>query len=230
MGCMEVMKKHGYLTNESICSGISGGSIGALLACCSDSMSSAEAIDLAVAMAKSPTFKKDIDLGLKQNIVSFVPRDVLYQCKGRLRVVVTAVGPHARTHVLSEFDSTEQLVDAVAASCFIPFYSARRATTRIRGHENDKFIDGGLFTFWSPETPDITRKTVTISPFPADYFIAPSIIAAPMINLHVADYNLPKLLTRSLIPDGSMLKDLYHRGIETATVWVEKHQSTTGED
>ena len=76
VGCLEVLKSEGYLTKQSICAGISGGSIGALLACV-DSISSEQAVDLAVEMAVSENFLKDIDRGLKASITSMIPSDAV---------------------------------------------------------------------------------------------------------------------------------------------------------
>ena len=115
------MKINGYLTNESICAGTSGGSLGALVACAD--IEPEVALEFIIKLSKSQQFFNDIDAGTKSELLPLLPHDTLKKCNGRLDVVVTRLWPNpslTKPLITSTFQSKEELVDHVAASCFIP--------------------------------------------------------------------------------------------------------------
>ena len=92
----------------------------------------------------------DIDGGMKSSIKELLPSDVLDRVNGRLQIVVTKLWPNPTWNPLitSHFASEAELVDHIAASCFIPLYSARRFTTKICTYGDEHyFADGGILAF-----------------------------------------------------------------------------------
>lgn len=202
VGCMEVMKAHGYLTNKSIVAGTSGGSIAALIACC-DVLSSEEILKISVNMGTNRNFMNNIDAGLKSTIRSLLPHDALQRCNGRLHIVTTKLwpAPTLTPTVISTFCDEEMLIDAVAASCFIPLYSARRLYTHIHGFGKSQFIDGGVLAFMPP------IGDVKISPFKQG-LLRRQVPAT--IYLDQLVYSRPRLVVYSLKPDP---KVIYHESL-----------------
>ena len=137
------MKNHGFLTQKSIVSGTSGGSLGALVACLD--VDPKDAVNILVEMSKQPNLYSNIDKELKSTLNPLLPSDILERCNGRLHVVVVKVWqPMTEPVIISQFESKEKIIEAIAASCFIPIYSARRLSTKITG-ETGLFADG-MFT------------------------------------------------------------------------------------
>ena len=121
LGVIKVMKTHRYLTQKSVCAGTSGGSLGALVACAD--IEPEEALEFIIKLSKSKRFFKDIDAGMKEQLLPLLPPDVLDKCNNRLHVVVTRLWPNpsfTEPLIASNFTSKEDLVDHIAASCFIP--------------------------------------------------------------------------------------------------------------
>ena len=121
LGVIKTMKTHGYLTNKSTCAGTSGGSLGALVACAD--IEPELALEFIIKLSKSSHFFKDIDAGMKSELLPLLPSDALEKCNNRLDIVVTRLWPNpsfTKPLVTSSFQSKEELVDHIAASCFIP--------------------------------------------------------------------------------------------------------------
>lgn len=98
---------------------------------------------------------------------SILPSDVVSRCNGRLYVTVTQVWPRPslQPQIVSQFSSPEHLVQTVAASCFIPLWSApRQLATKVTltraGSGPTWFADGGLLAFMPPV------GDIRISPLP----------------------------------------------------------------
>ena len=151
-----------------------------------------------VYLSKDNDFKRDIDSGLKRNIKSLLPVDAHRQCEDRLFVVTTKVWPNPtlKPHIISKFISVDALVDAVAASCFIPLYSSSRMMTMVQDHPGS-YIDGGVFAFMPPV------GEITMTPFP-NKWIQP-ICRKAYVCLDSSTYSMSQLLKWSLFPPDSKI-------------------------
>ena len=204
LGVIKKMKSLSHLTNDSLCAGTSGGSLGAMVACLN--IEPELALDLIIHMSKQESFKSDIDKGLKESLKSILPDNAVEQCNGKLHVVTTKLWPNPtlKPTIISSFKSNDELIDTVAASCFIPFYSSLRLTTRIKGHDG-LYADGGILAFM-PLIGD-----VKVSPFNR-VWIKP-LGANPDICLPIEDYPLTQLLVWSLKPaEPKILNELFLKG------------------
>jgi len=146
-GLIEKMREAGYISDSSIIAGTSGGSLGALVAVAG--IHPREGLQLIKDMSLDKTFKNNIDLGLKSVLPSMLPSDITERANGRLHVCVTKLWPSPSASIISKFDNVEDIIDIVAASCFIPFYSSPRALfTKITSRSpSEYYIDGGVFGF-----------------------------------------------------------------------------------
>uniref|UniRef100_A0AAV1ULU2 PNPLA domain-containing protein n=1 Tax=Peronospora matthiolae TaxID=2874970 RepID=A0AAV1ULU2_9STRA len=132
----------------------------------------------------------------------------------RLTIATKKMWPVRASVLTDDFRSTDDLCDALIASCYLPWYVARRGTTLFRGEYH---VDGGLITL-VPEVQNYTKVCV----FPGtimrrkDYDISPSI-----------DPDFPfsflQLLRFALFPpETDVLDQLFDLGKTSARIWAEK--------
>jgi hypothetical protein len=86
-------------------------------------------------------------------------------CTGRLFISATRARDYANV-LISEFDSREELIQAILCSCFIPFYCGRTPPS----YRGEQYIDGG---FSDNQPGKWEMGTVTVSPFSGESDICP---------------------------------------------------------
>jgi hypothetical protein len=214
MGVVRTMKEEGLLTSESVVAGTSGGAIAALLAV--NNVHPDEGLETIIRMSKDPDFKQNIDKGLKRILREVIPDNVLENSNGRLHVCVTKVWPNPSTKPLiqSQFASTEELLDNVAASCFLPLYSNRRTLfTYMGGSSSDLYMDGGVLARMPP------IGDIKVAPFPRRF--AARLATKVHISLDAKQYPLRRLVPYILNPaPEEILKDIYRQGTIAAEQWI----------
>ncbi|XP_003747920.1 patanin-like phospholipase domain-containing protein [Galendromus occidentalis] len=94
---------------------------------------------------------------MRDGLEKCLPEDAHIRCSGRMFISVTRAFSQ-RNEIISVFDSREELINAVMASCFIPYFLGIIAP-RVKGVF---YIDGGF----SVNEPVHDEFTVTVSPFP----------------------------------------------------------------
>jgi hypothetical protein len=202
LGVAESMQVHGYLTDKSICAGTSGGALGALIAC--SGIHPRVGLEAIMSLSLNENFKSNIDVGLKKILPPLMPPDILGRCNGRLHVVVTKLWPNPKSAptIISRFESKEFLTDVVAASCFIPLYSAPKTLfTRISSFPEEYFMDGGVFGFMPP------IGDIRVSPFPYHPLRK---ARPPHISLRSPNFSIPRLISYVLRPPPpDVLEELY---------------------
>ncbi|KAL0454433.1 UNVERIFIED_CONTAM: 1-acylglycerol-3-phosphate O-acyltransferase PNPLA3 [Sesamum latifolium] len=95
---------------------------------------------------------------LRDILHKFLP-DAHIRSSGRVRVAVTQILWRPKGLLVDQFDSKEDLIDAVFTSSFIPGYLAPRPATMFR---NRLCIDGGLTLFMPPTSA--AQTGIGISP------------------------------------------------------------------
>ncbi|GMF38313.1 unnamed protein product [Phytophthora fragariaefolia] len=140
-----------------------------------------------------------------------VPVETLAQ---RLTIATERMWPDRALVLTDDFHSPEDLCDAVIASCYVPWYLAKRGTSVFRGESH---VDGGLFTL-VPEVPGYTK----VCAFHAhvlrrdDYEISPSIDPD-------FPFNIMQLARFALFPpEVEVLDQLFELGKTSSTIWAEK--------
>ena len=220
-GVVHKMQQSGYLTEKSLVAGTSGGSLAALVAV--SGVHPRVGLDLMIEMSLDKSFKNNIDLGLKRFLPAVLPDDIAERSNGRLHVCVTKLWPNptGSPHIISQFQTKQNVVDAVAASCFIPLYSSPRGFfTTMVNKPFDYYIDGGVVGFMPP------IGDVRVSPFNILVFRR-----YPHIRIKANVFSAPRLLSWVLIPaPPDILEELYNEGYKAAGEWValkEDQQSLT---
>lgn len=215
LGVVSSLRDHGYLLPSSSIAGTSGGAICALIGAAD--VDPQEALEVLINLSQNYKFKNDINGGLKSVIRDLLPPDAVVRCNNRLFVTVTRAWPSpiTRPTIISTFESTDDLLDVVTASCFIPLYSSRsQVFTQLR---RGMYLDGGVFAFIPPV------GDVSVTPFPRRYILrqrgSPDI--SPDLSVTFR-YSLPRLLSWVLHPAPPViLRDLFEEGRKCSDAWLQ---------
>lgn len=223
VGVIKAMKDRGVMNESSFYAGTSSGSLGSLLACCD--IPCEDAMGLMIELSRSKVFMGDMDKGLRTALKPLITPEALDRCQGRLHVTLTRVWPNPESSatIISHYDSAEHLLDVVAASCFIPLYSAPKLAVNV-GAQTGFYVDGGVLAFMPP------IGDITISPFSQRFIyeilpLKPKTFRPTCIYLNRTEYPVAKLLSWVLLPPPEKsIWELYHKGSEAANRWLDLHQ------
>ncbi|KAK7412077.1 hypothetical protein VNO78_03524 [Psophocarpus tetragonolobus] len=154
---------------------------------------------------------------LRDILENFLPDDVHIRSNGRVRVAVTQLLWRPRGLLVDQFDSKEDLINAVFTSSFIPGYLAPRPATMFR---NRLCIDGGLTLFMPPTS---AAQTVRVCAFPASRLGLQGIGISPDCNPENA-YSPRQLFNWALEPaEDAILDRLFELGYLDAAVWAKEN-------
>ncbi|KAJ8373788.1 hypothetical protein SKAU_G00043680 [Synaphobranchus kaupii] len=111
-----------------------------------------------------------------------LPADAHVSASGRLCVSLTRVSD-GQNELVSQFDSKDELIQALVCSCFIPIYCGLIPPS-FRGV---RYVDGGI----SNNLPQYeTRNTITISPFAGESDICPRDDSFSLHELHFTNTSI----------------------------------------
>ncbi|KAI3424675.1 uncharacterized protein J3R85_010430 [Psidium guajava] len=152
---------------------------------------------------------------LRDVLDKFLPEDAHTRSNGRVRIAVTQILWRPRGLLVDQFDSKEDLINAVFTSSFIPGYLAPRPATLFR---NRLCIDGGLTLFMPPTS---AAQTVRVCAFPATQLGLQGIGISPDCNPD--NRASPReLFNWALEPaEDDILDRLFELGYLDAAVWAE---------
>ena len=209
LGVLDALIQRNMVNSETVFAGSSGGAIAALVGC--SGVHPTLALQKLIDLSKNKEFWQDIDAGLRNEdfMVDF-PDDIVDRCNGRLYVTATRVWPKpsAEVTMFSNYDSLNDILSCVAASCFIPFYCSQKLYVECRG---GRYIDGGLLAIMPP------IGNVKISPLPKVVFprrLRPDISPKPALRIEELTKNA------FIPPPAAELERLYEIGIESTSLWL----------
>ncbi|KAE8891088.1 hypothetical protein PF005_g24551 [Phytophthora fragariae] len=217
LGVAQGLLDAGYIQPESKFAGASGGSIAALSLAANASMRDIHEETKAMArLCHSHGTVWKLEERLRAIFrVKFgdVPVESLAR---RLTIATEKMWPDRALVLTDDFHSSEDLCDAVIASCYVPWYLANRGTSVFRGEFH---VDGGLFTL-VPEVPGYTK----VCAFHAhvlrrvDYEISPSIDPE-------FPFNIMQLARFALFPPQvEVLDQLFELGKKASAIWSDKQK------
>lgn len=210
---------------------IAGASVGSIAACaliCKVPMGEVTTSILRVAVkARSralgplhPTFA--LNELIREGLESLLPENAHILCSGRLFISVTRY-PDRENILLSQFNSREELVQAVLCSCFIPLYSGIMLP-KFRG---TCYFDGGF----SNNLPVLDENTITISPFAGEQDICPqdnccSVLQFTLSNTSIAvsPTNMFRVYSILFPPDPEILSKMCQQGFDDGLKYLQRHQ------
>nr|XP_025873135.1 1-acylglycerol-3-phosphate O-acyltransferase PNPLA3 [Vulpes vulpes] len=159
---------------------------------------------------------------LQESLQRHLPDNVHLLISGKTCISLTRVSDGENV-LVSEFQSKEEVVDALLCSSFIPFFSGIIPPS-FRGV---RYMDGGA----SDNVPFFDAKTtITVSPFYGEYDICPKVKSTNFLQVDLTKLNLrlcsenAYLLMRALFPpDLKVLGEICLRGYLDAFRFLEEN-------
>ncbi|XP_067655192.1 1-acylglycerol-3-phosphate O-acyltransferase Pnpla3-like [Haliotis asinina] len=160
-----------------------------------------------------------IDRILRDALWEVLPDNAHEIVSGRLFVSLTRVSDK-KCVIVSEFDSKEELIQALLCSAFVPFYSGL-IPPKFRGV---RYVDGGL----SDNLPILDEDTITVSPFSGESDICPSDGSSNFLHITLVNTsmqctteNLYRLSHALFPPHPEVLSDMCRQGFDDALVFLQ---------
>ncbi|XP_059653424.1 uncharacterized protein LOC132300398 [Cornus florida] len=218
LGVAQFLIEKGYIKETTPLAGSSAGAI--VCAVVASGASMQEALQATKILAEDCRLRGTaFRLGavLRDVLDKFLPDDVHTRSNGRVRVAVTQILWRPRGLLVDQFDSKEDLINAVFTSSFIPGYLAPRPATMFR---NRLCIDGGLTLFMPPTS---AAQTVRVCAFPAGRLGLQGIGISPDCNPE--NRATPReLFNWALEPaEDRVLDKLFELGYLDAAVWAKEN-------
>ncbi|KAF9599891.1 hypothetical protein IFM89_001837 [Coptis chinensis] len=218
LGVAHLLIEKGYIKDTTPLAGSSAGAIVCAVIASGSSMK--EALEATKVLAEDCRLRGTaFRLGavLRELLVKFLPDDVHTRSNGRVRVAVTQILWRPRGLLVDQFDSKEDLINAVFTSSFIPGYLAPRPATLFR---NRVCIDGGVTLFMPPTS---ASKTVRVCAFPAERLGLEGIGISPDCNPENRA-SARELFNWALEPaEDHVLDRLFELGYLDASVWADQN-------
>ncbi|XP_019418463.1 PREDICTED: patatin-like phospholipase domain-containing protein 2 [Lupinus angustifolius] len=216
LGAAHFLIQNGYIKETTPLAGSSAGAI--VCAVIASGASMEEALKATKVLAEDcrnqgTAFR--LGAVLRDVLVNFLPEDAHIRSNGRVRVGVTQLLWRPRGLLVDQFDSKEDLINAVFTSSFIPGYLAPRPATMFR---NRLCVDGGLTLFMPPTS---AAKTVRVCAFPASRLGLKGVGISPDCNPENV-CSTRQLFEWALEPaDDAILDRLFEFGYLDAAVWAK---------
>ncbi|KAM7482193.1 hypothetical protein LguiB_006776 [Lonicera macranthoides] len=218
LGVAKFLIEEGYIKETTPLAGSSAGAI--VCAVVASGASMQEALRATKILAEDCRLKGTaFRLGavLREVLEKFLPDDAHIRSNGRVRVAVTQILWRPRGLLVDQFDSKEDLINAVITSSFIPGYLAPRPATMFR---NRLCIDGGLTLFMPPTS---AAETIRVCAFPASRLGLQGIGISPDCN-PVNRATPRELFNWALEPaEDDVLDKLFELGYSDAAIWAQKN-------
>ncbi|CAL0300786.1 unnamed protein product [Lupinus luteus] len=216
LGAAQFLIQNGYITETTPLAGSSAGAIVCAVIASGASMEEAlKATKVLAEDCRSRGTAFRLGAVLRDVLVDFLPEDAHIRSNGRVRVGVTQLLWRPRGLLVDQFDSKEDLINAVFTSSFIPGYLAPRPATMFR---NRLCVDGGLTLFMPPTS---AAKTVRVCAFPASRLGLKGVGISPDCNPENA-CSTRQLFEWALEPaDDAILDRLFEFGYLDAAVWAK---------
>nr|XP_057907464.1 patatin-like phospholipase domain-containing protein 4 isoform X2 [Doryrhamphus excisus] len=168
-----------------------------------------------------------IMLKLREGIEEMLPTDAHILASDRLHVSLTHFGS-GKNHIVSQFNSREDLIRALLASSFVPIYAGFQPV-EFRGQ---KWMDGG-FTDSLPILP--VGRTITVAPFASHQDVCPSHQGREFeTQLRLANMNIAfsvenlKRLNQALFPPSTVgMESLCQEGFDDAMRFLKRESWTS---
>ncbi|XP_012230680.1 1-acylglycerol-3-phosphate O-acyltransferase Pnpla3 isoform X2 [Linepithema humile] len=158
---------------------------------------------------------------LLEGLQKFLPDDAHIRVNGKLHISLTRVYD-GKNVIVSQFNSKEDLLQALMATSFVPFFSGL-LPPRFHGI---RYMDGGF----SDNLPMLDENTVTISPFCGESDICPRDISSQLFHINLANtsievsrqniYRFTKIL---FPPNPEILSNMCKQGFDDALRFLHRN-------
>lgn len=158
---------------------------------------------------------------LRSNLEKTLPEDAHVRCSGRLHISVTRL-QDSKNCILSQFESKQQLIEALLCTCFIPIFSGWRPPLFC----GVRYMDG----CYSNNLPTMDSRTITVSPFCGEADVCPRDDSLSLIVVDVAntlvEMSVPNFTRMRMImypPSPEALSDLANEGFNDGIRFLMRH-------
>lgn len=162
----------------------------------------------------------DVNSNVREALERGLPEDVHLKANGRLHVSLTRLNDGENV-IISQFDSKEDVIQALLCSCFIPFWTGLVAPK----YKGVSYIDGGF----SNNLLILDDKTITVSPFAGEYDICPrdgtcNIMTINLSNtsISISPQNLYRLAHALLPSPPEVLSELCEQGFADGIKYLQR--------
>jgi len=201
---------------------ITGTSAGSLAAACSlcdcsiDEMKN-DVIDLAMDSRKYllGAFHPNVNISsvFRKNLERMLPDDAHETCSGKLFVSVTSWSDRKNV-LINQFDSREDLIDALVCSSYLPLYTGIFPPT----FKGKVYLDGGF----TDNCPMLDDHTIMVSPYSGKAHISPAFELDPVDRdkLQTSRGNYNRFVSL-FPPDQDRMEEIFFDGYEDAVKFCE---------
>ncbi|KAI4472420.1 hypothetical protein M0802_016842 [Mischocyttarus mexicanus] len=158
---------------------------------------------------------------LLKSLQKFLPEDAHILVNGKLHISLTRVYD-GKNVIISHFSSREDLLQALLASSFIPFFSGI-LPPRFHGI---RYIDGGF----SDNLPTLDENTITVSPFCGESDICPRDTSSQLFHVMVANtsielskQNIYRFARILFPPNPKILSNMCKQGFDDALRFLHRN-------
>ncbi|KAG5177517.1 hypothetical protein JKP88DRAFT_196512 [Tribonema minus] len=169
---------------------------------------------------------------LLKSLHAMLPRDVHATLNARagacgvLYATVTAALSLPVGTVATEYESREDVIHCLLASCHVPFWLNGLPATSVRGrYAIDGFFGTPAKHFGAPDIP-YAQHTVRVSAFPAQFARIEASTEGGLISpdLLGSRRSAAAMMSLAMNPGSAQqVKDLYDDGLQSAQLWLDQH-------
>lgn len=167
----------------------------------------------------SPSF--NIQTSLLEGLQKFLPPDAHERVNGRLHVSLTRTYD-GKNIIVSQFNSREDLLQALLCACFIPGFSGILPPK----FQGVRYMDGAF----SDNLPVLDENTVTVSPFCGESDICPRDQSAQLFHVNWANtsielsrQNINRFLRILFPPKPEVLSNMCQQGFDDALQFLHRN-------
>lgn len=167
----------------------------------------------------SPSF--NIQTSLLEGLQKFLPNDAHLRVNGRLHISLTRVYD-GKNVIVSQFNSREDLLQALLCACFIPVFSGI-LPPRFHGV---RYMDGAF----SDNLPTLDENTVTVSPFCGESDICPRDQSSQLFHVNWANtsielskQNINRFARILFPPKAEILSNMCQQGFDDALRFLHRN-------
>ncbi|OQR69317.1 patatin phospholipase domain-containing protein 2-like [Tropilaelaps mercedesae] len=143
-----------------------------------------------------------------------LPKDAHKRCSGKLFISTTRVIT-LTNKVFTEFESRDELIEVLLASCFIPYFLGL-VPPKVRGVS---YIDGGI----TDNLQIHDENTITVSPFAGIAIIRPQSSNPFLSDIVYTPENAIRIPRTIFAPPPKVLEDICQQGYADALRFIREH-------
>ncbi|KAK9752169.1 Osteopetrosis-associated transmembrane protein 1 precursor [Popillia japonica] len=158
---------------------------------------------------------------LLEGLEKFLPDNAHLMVNGKLHISLTRVYD-GKNVIVSQFNSKEDLIAALNASCFIPFFSGILPPK----FQGVRYMDGGF----SDNLPTLDENTITVSPFCGESDICPRDDSMQLFHINLANtsieiskHNIYRFARILFPPKPEVLSNICKQGFDDALRFLHRN-------